>query len=46
MGRTAEFWLNLQKLYELRVAHKEIGAVVAKLPRLQDQKSSEGRTSV
>ena len=43
---SAEFWLNLQKLYELRVAQKEIGAVVAKLPRLQDRKSSEGRTSV
>ena len=45
-GTSAEFWLNLQKLYELRVAQKEIGAVVAKLPRLQDRKSSEGRTSV
>jgi hypothetical protein len=28
------------------MAQKEIGAVVAKLPRLQDRKSSEGRTSV
>jgi antitoxin HigA-1 len=45
-GTSAEFWLNLQKLYELRVAQKEIGAVVAKLPRLQDRKVSEGRTSV
>jgi plasmid maintenance system antidote protein VapI len=45
-GTSAEFWLNLQKIYELRVAQKEIGAVVAKLPRLQDRKSSEGRTSV
>jgi antitoxin HigA-1 len=45
-GTSAEFWLNLQKLYELRVAQKEIGAVVAKLPRLQDRKSSERRTSV
>ena len=45
-GTSAEFWLNLQKLYELRVAQKEIGAVVAKLPRLQDRMSSEGRTSV
>jgi len=43
---SAEFWLNLQKLYELRVAQKEIGADVAKLPRLRDRKSGEGRTSV
>jgi antitoxin HigA-1 len=45
-GTSAEFSLNLQKLYELRVAQKEIGAVVAKLPRLQDRKSGEGHTSV
>jgi addiction module HigA family antidote len=30
-----EFWLNLQKLYELRVARDEIGARVRKLPRLE-----------
>ena len=45
-GTSAEFRLSLQKLYELRVAQKEISAVVAKLPRLQDRKSSEGRSSV
>jgi antitoxin HigA-1 len=39
-------WLNLQKLYELRVAQKEIGAAAAKLSLLEDRKSSEGRTSV
>jgi antitoxin HigA-1 len=42
-GTSAEFWLNL---HELRVAQKEIGAVVAKLPRLQDRTLGEGRTSV
>src|SRR5205809_6074059 len=37
-GTSAEFWLNLQKLYELRLACKEIGRRVNKLPRLRDQK--------
>jgi antitoxin HigA-1 len=31
-GTSAEFWLNLQKLYELRLARKEIGERVQKLP--------------
>ena len=25
-GTTAEFWLNLRTLYELRLAHQEVGA--------------------
>lgn len=29
---SAEFWLNLQTAYDIRVASKEIGSVVAKLP--------------
>ena len=33
-GTSAEFWLNLQKLYELRLARKEIGGRVEKLPKL------------
>ena len=45
-GTSPEFWLNLQKLYELRVAQKEIGAHVEKLPRLSDRKPSDGHTSV
>jgi antitoxin HigA-1 len=32
-GTSAEFWLNLQKLYELRQAQRESGARIAKLPR-------------
>jgi antitoxin HigA-1 len=36
-GTSAEFWLNLQKIYELRVAEREIGADVKKLPRLRSQ---------
>lgn len=32
-GTSADFWLNLQKLYELRLAEKEKGAEIRKLPR-------------
>ena len=33
-GTSAEFWLNLQSLYELRVAQKKAGKSIAGLPRL------------
>ena len=33
-GNTPEFWLNLQKIYELRLAEKETGATIKKLPTL------------
>ena len=36
-GTSAEFWLNLQKIYELRVAEREVGADVKNLPRLGDR---------
>ena len=32
-GTSAEFWLNLQKLYELRLAEAEVGAEIRKLPK-------------
>jgi antitoxin HigA-1 len=44
-GTSPEFWLNLQKLYELRVAQAEIGASVEKLPRLSDRKPHDEHTS-
>jgi addiction module HigA family antidote len=34
---SAEFWLNLQKIYELRVAQRQIGADIKALPRLRDR---------
>jgi antitoxin HigA-1 len=34
-GTSAEFWLNLQSLYELRVAEAKIGKAIRKLPRLK-----------
>jgi antitoxin HigA-1 len=37
-GTSPEFWLNLQTLYELRLARKEVGDRVKKLPRLTDHK--------
>ncbi len=33
-GTSTEFWLNLQKLYELRLAEKKAGAVIRRLPTL------------
>ena len=34
-GMSAEFWLNLQNLYELRIAQKRIGKSIKALPRLR-----------
>jgi antitoxin HigA-1 len=36
-GTSAEFWLNLQKLYELRVAEHQVGNDIKRLPRLRDR---------
>src|SRR6266581_3024133 len=44
-GTSPEFWLNLQTLYELRVARKEVGDHIAKLPRLADRKPRNERAS-
>jgi addiction module HigA family antidote len=33
-GTSPEFWLNLQSLYELRLAQKKAGKSIAALPRL------------
>ena len=35
LGTSAEFWLNLQSLYELRLAQKKAGKSIQALPRLQ-----------
>lgn len=32
-GTSADFWLNLQKLYELRLAEREKGAEIKRLPK-------------
>ena len=35
-GTSGEFWLNLQKLYELRRAEQNNGAEISRLPSLDD----------
>lgn len=32
-GTSPQFWMNLQQLYELRLAESEVGAKIAALPR-------------
>jgi addiction module HigA family antidote len=34
-GTTAEFWLNLQSLYELRIAQRKSGKSIQALPTLK-----------
>lgn len=38
-GTSGEFWLNLQSLYELRLAQKKAGASIKALPRLNRRES-------
>ena len=37
-GTSPEFWLNLQTIYELRLARKVLGNRVKKLPRRTDRR--------
>jgi antitoxin HigA-1 len=37
-GTSPEFWLNLQTLYELRLARQEVGSRVKRLPTLTGRK--------
>jgi addiction module HigA family antidote len=34
-GTSAQFWLNLQSLYALRIAEKRVGRAIKKLPTLK-----------
>ena len=38
-GTSAEFWLNLQKTYELRIAEQQTGMAIKALPRLTDRRA-------
>jgi antitoxin HigA-1 len=40
-GTSPEFWLNLQKLYELCLAREEVGDRVDRLPRLTNHKQKK-----
>jgi len=39
-GTSAEFWLNLQSLYELRVAEQKVGKSIKVLATLKDREHS------
>lgn len=36
-GTSAQFWLNLQSLYELRLAEQRLGKTIQALPTLKDR---------
>ncbi len=37
---SAEFWLNLQTAYDLRVAAKEVGRTISKLPTRPERRAA------
>ena len=39
-GTSPELWLNLQTVYELRVAERKLGPALRKLPTLSDREQS------
>ena len=39
-GTTPQFWMNLQQLYELRLAENEVGSQIAVLPRRASRSTS------
>ena len=41
-GTSAEFWLNLQKLYELRLAEKKARKTIQALPTLKNEHPHAG----
>jgi addiction module HigA family antidote len=43
-GTSPEFWLNLQSLYELRLAEERVGKTIRSLPTLKRRKA--GRQAV
>jgi antitoxin HigA-1 len=42
-GTSAEFWLNLQSLYEIRLARKKAGATIKTLPTIKDFQTANAR---
>ena len=46
-GTSPQFWMNLQQLYELRLAESEIGEQIAALPRRRNRSTSRklGKTA-
>ncbi len=44
-GTSPEFWMNLQKLYELRLAENKAGQAIKGLPTLTERKSKSATDS-
>jgi addiction module HigA family antidote len=44
-GTSAAFWLNLQSLYEIRLAQQKSGAAIKALPTIHDLQSDDTRPS-
>jgi len=44
-GTSPEFWLNLQKLYELRLAEQKVGESIKGLPTLAQPSKKQGQDS-
>jgi antitoxin HigA-1 len=44
-GTSPEFWLNLQKLYELRLAEQKAGRIIKELPTLAQVVEKPGDNS-
>ena len=42
-GTSAEFWLNLQKVYELRIAEQKAGVTIRTLPKLTERHKVQNR---
>ena len=42
-GTSAQFWLNLQALYDLRIAQEKSGKTIRDLPTLKDSELSHAR---
>ena len=45
-GTSPTFWLNLQSLYELRLAEQRAGKAIKALPTLKRRKGSDQRQSI
>ncbi len=44
-GTSPEFWMNLQKLYDLRLAESKSGETIKNLPTLTKTKTKQSRDS-
>ncbi len=44
-GTSAQFWLNLQSLYEIRLAQRKSGPAIKMLPTIKDFLSEEDRSA-